>query len=155
MSDVRLNYEAMKFDINYRLGDLDTDEGLESSVLISLFTDKRVREEELPPGEESRRGWWGDEISPFFDDQGGSKLWLLDRGKIDSTTRNKVEEYAREALDWLTDDGVASEVVVKAIIVDRERIDLSVEITKPKERNKFTYRFQLVWEGQLMNVRKV
>ena len=154
MGDVRVQYDDLKFDISYVLGDFETDEGLETAVLISLFSDQRVLEEELPRGETERRGYWGDTISDFFNDRTGSKLWLLDRGKSDERTRNKVQEYAQSALQWLLDDGVASALSVSAQLVNRERVDLDIEIDRPQSRSKFFYRFQLVWDGQLMKVRR-
>lgn len=154
MSDVKVNYDDLTFDISYVLGDLESDEGLETSILISLFSDARVLEEELPIGENDRRGYWGDTVSDFYNDRTGSKLWLLDRGKSSEQTRTKVQEYARDALAWLLDDGVASALDVKATLVNRERVDLSISIDRPKDRSKFFYRFQLVWDGQLIKVRR-
>ena len=58
--------------------DLQAEAGLDTAILISLFTDARVREDELPPGHTWRRGWWGDDVEDEPDIT-GSKLWLLRR----------------------------------------------------------------------------
>lgn len=156
MTDVALRYANQRFDIAYGLGDLASDEGLETAVLLSLFTDRRVLDEELAPGETDKRGWWGDQIAEVPQDLIGSKLWLLDRAAANPETRNRAEAYAKEALQWLLDDGVAASLNVAATLVDRNaRIDIAVEIVRPMEKNIFYYRFQLVWDGQLLNARKV
>ena len=150
MSDVALVYDRLRFDVLLELGDLLSDEGYETAVNISLFTDARVLPEELPAGESERRGWWGDEFNDIAGDQIGSKLWLLDRSKISEDTRNRAEEYAKDALQWFIDDGIAESVKVTATLVNKtERIDIGVEIARPRVKDLYYYRFQLVWDGQL------
>ena len=87
--------------------DLGNDDGLETAVLLSLFTDRRVRPEELPPGVSWRRGWWGDGLNDD-QDQTGSKLWLLHRAKRTPDLLVRARGYASEALAWLVGDGVAT-----------------------------------------------
>ena len=41
--------------------DLLSDDGLETAILISLFSDARVRDDELPAGHTWKRGFWGDD----------------------------------------------------------------------------------------------
>lgn len=155
MTDVALVYKNQGYDINYFHGELESDEGLETAVIISLFSDRRVLPEEIDKNSDDLRGWWGDEFSETPGDQIGSRLWLLDRSKIGQETRNRVQEYASEALDWLTDSGVADSVTVTAAILNgNEAILLSIEITRPKNRTLSFYRFQLVWDGQLLKLRK-
>ncbi len=62
-------------------GNLDTDEGLETAVTISLFTDARAGEADGVSTEQDPRGWWG---SAFLSPEGdiGSKLWLMFRNKL-------------------------------------------------------------------------
>lgn len=125
--------------------DLKNDGGLETAILISLFTDQHVDLDEVPFGETSQRGWWGDLFPDIEGDEIGSKLWTLGRRKTTLPTRNKIIELARNSLQWLIEDGVASEVNVDAEIVARDRIDLSIEIIRPNEPNQ---RFDVVWNAQ-------
>ncbi len=152
MSDVALRQDKLRYDISVELGDLLSDEGFETAVIISLFTDRRVLDEELDTSDAERRGWWGDsdEISDYPGDLIGSKLWLLDRAKRSEETRNRAEAYAKEALQWFLDDGIAESISVKATLVNAtERIDLEICIQRPKTKNIYYYRYQLVWDGQL------
>lgn len=112
-------------------GDLAGDEGLETAILISLFTDQRVREDELPPLETSRRGWFGDMVSPIEGDQIGSKLWLYDREKITDTVLAQMETRATASLQWLIDDGVASAVSVTVTREELYKVKFNVVVTRP------------------------
>lgn len=139
---------GLGFDIEYRIGDFASDAGLETAVAISLFTDRRVTDDELPLGETDRRGWWGDMFPDLDGDQIGSKLWLLEREKITDDTLNRAQEYAEEALAWLIEDGVAESVTVEASVGSSDRLDLAVSITRPKNENVALFRYQLNWDAQ-------
>jgi phage gp46-like protein len=99
---------------------LEADDGLETAVIISLFTDRRANADDvLPDGGDDRRGWWGDGWPDVDRDKIGSRLWLLSREKDMRQVVNRAREYARESLQWLIDDGVARQVEVSAGWVDR------------------------------------
>lgn len=120
------------------IGELD--DGLEAAVLISLFSDARVTDDEMPPEEKINRGWWGDlfEESPI-----GSKLWLLKREKKTAQNIKRVKEYALECLQWLVDDGAASLVEVDLVEQGEFQV-LVVEISKPNQPKQI-YKFNLKW----------
>jgi len=62
----------------------------------------------------------------------GSELWLLKQaGKVDGLTAGTVERMAREALQWLVDDGLARSVACRAECNGKNRIDYVVTITRP------------------------
>lgn len=90
------------------LPDLSTiDDVLVESVLICLFTDKYVPDEQMPYQLGSNGGWHGDAIPlgyPEIDDTDyswGSRLWTLKRAKITDETPTQVKEMIEEALDPL------------------------------------------------------
>ena len=57
--------------------DVAIDDGFNTAVYISLFTDQRVDDESLLDDKNDRRGYWAD----VFDEKPmGSKLWLLASG---------------------------------------------------------------------------
>lgn len=109
-------------------GGIASDDGLATSVLLSLFLDRRARADDvLPdPASDDRRGWLGDAFAP--DDRIGSRLWLLARRRQDEETRRQAEEFAAEALDWLIEDGLATAVRVSAEWVSMGVLGLRVEI---------------------------
>lgn len=109
------NTDVMSGQISFVQNDLSVSYSLLTPVLVSLFTDARAAEDDpLPdPGNGDRRGWWGDATN--LDKQGdsvGSKLWLLEREKSTDEVLSKAEQYIREALQWMLDEGIASAIDV-------------------------------------------
>lgn len=151
MSDIALQLkEDSTFDLVIQDGDFSRDEGLETAIAISLFTDRRVTEEQVPFGQTSRRGWWGDMFSENDGDQIGSRLWTLQREKKTQELLRRAEDYTREALNWLIEDGVASSITAQAIFVgdnSSRTWQLNVAITRPSGRQS---RFEIVWSKQAL-----
>lgn len=126
-------------------GDLASDPGMETAVLLSLFTDRRAEVDDVPPSgdERDRRGWWADEFAEVESDLIGSRLWLLDRGKRTSETPLRAKEYALEALRWTTEDRVAASVDV-TIEETPSALLIAVAVQRPG-RDPTTFRYQHVW----------
>jgi len=130
------------------------DDGLETAVIISLFTDRRARDDdELPdPNNPDKRGWWGDLVAEVEDDQIGSRLWLLERSKTTPDVLVKAKEYAEEALDWLISDGIAKRGEVE---VERQnpggndRLAILVKIFQSDEAGEIALKFNTRWEAQV------
>ena len=76
--DIKIKYDndLMEGDIDFLNGDLIREDGLETAVLISIFTNKRALDSDnlINPGE--KRGWWGDLVSDIEGDKIGSKFWF-------------------------------------------------------------------------------
>ena len=104
--------------------DLGGSDPITTAVIISLFSDARVTDEEWLAGS-SRRGFWGDCLT---DGRTGSKLWLLGREKRTPDVLRAYEDYAREALRWLVDDGLAEAIAVTATFPDAQTVFLRVAI---------------------------
>lgn len=120
--------------------DLAAGRDLETAVLISLFTDRRAEPDDvIPDGSGDPRGWWGD---PDL----GSRLWLLERAKQTEDTRQRAQDYAQEALEWLVEDGVADEVTVVAEWQARGFLGLRVTIVEPDGREG-VLNYQWAWQG--------
>lgn len=103
------------FDLDQAGYDLRTESGLRSAVMVSLFTDRRAKDDDvIPDGTDDRRGSWQDAYLDATDDSHGSRLWLLSREKEIPQTLVRAREYAEEALQWLIDDGIAKGVTVLA-----------------------------------------
>lgn len=106
-------------------GDLVMDTGLATSVIASIWTDRRgTLEDELGPNDDPR-GYWADRDG----DRWGSRLWLLDRAKALDGTLRLAELYAAESLAWMRRIGMAQSVRAKAAWLDRGhlRVDVTVE----------------------------
>lgn len=111
---------------------MNIEPGLETSliraVVISLFTWRRAATDD-PVDDDERFGWWGDSYPTIADDRIGSRLWLLRRVKLTADTQRDAEFYAREALQWLLDDGQVLEVDVITERADSYRLNLQVILT--------------------------
>ncbi len=138
MADALLAWDAAAGAADLRIvtGDLAPDDGLQTAVVISLFSDARV-EADLPPGQVDPRGWWGDAGT---DDGTGSKLWLARPSKAQGALPARVEAWALEALQWLLDDAAATAVEALAEWGARNRLDLLVTVTLPAgDRREYTF----------------
>lgn len=132
----------------YTTTDVESDEGLETAVLLSLFTDRWAETTDvLPSSETDRRGWWADAIPVVEGDLWGSRLWLLAREKEQASVLERAREYTREALQWMLDDKVAERVDVTAEIVSRGVLGLTIVIHRPKVDSS-DFRFDYNWESQ-------
>ncbi|MGD2215152.1 MAG: phage GP46 family protein [Gemmatimonadales bacterium] len=118
---------------------------LEAAVVVSLFTDRRIEPQELLSGDEDRRGWWGDSFPETVGDGWGSRLWLGDRALLVDGTPERLRQYVEDALAWLVQDGVATEVVAD---VRREgsAISLGVEIRRGRSEDPDVLRYAYAWE---------
>lgn len=129
--------------------DLARDDGLESAVLVSLFTDRRATPEQIRAGEDRAelRGWWGDFNPPADGDKTGSLLWLLRREKQTRETLARARQYAEQALAWMLEDRVAAAVTVATEYLSMGVMRIVVDIDRP-DSDRLTYRYDYEWAAQ-------
>jgi phage gp46-like protein len=128
--------------------DLKTDDGLQTAIFISLWTDRRVNEDEtLPFGETDRRGYFGDNYADVPGDQIGSRLWTLDRAKQMQQSMIDARTYCEEALQWLKDDGVCDSFTVEVTNPEFQTWIITVKIYKP-DTDPATYKYNYNWQEQ-------
>lgn len=143
--DLGLNLIDGMFDLKIEKGDVVRDDGLETAVIISLFTDRRVTEEEKPYLANSKRGYWGDLFSEIDGDKMGSRLWTLEREKRTTEVLRRSEDYAREALQWMIEDGVVLSISANASYDENKFLIIDLEIRKPLGNES---RYQVLWDKQ-------
>lgn len=146
MTDVALQQLGVgQFGIGVTADDLLADDGLETAVVISIFSDRRLPDGTAPnDGTNNPRGWWGD----IGDPDGvpiGSLLWLLWREKVLPETVARAKEYCQQALRWMIDDGIARAVSVTAERAGLSQISIGIEIARPSGEVR---RFAYLWDGQ-------
>lgn len=147
LADLALTWSSITADLSLIDSDLASDLGLETAVLLSLFTDRRAEDDDPPPSgdDNDRRGWWADQFATVEGDRLGSRLWLLDRSKRTDEVRRRGEEYARESLAWMIEDHVAEAVDVVTEVTTRE-LRIAVVVTRPG-REPLALRFAHVWDS--------
>jgi phage gp46-like protein len=144
MSDVKLTFDDSigEYDLRIVNGDIEADDGLETAVVLSLFCDRRVPDGEAKPEHaRNRHGWWADETLPD-NDQIGSLLWLLQRGKITDEMIKRAKEYAEDALSWMITDGVAESVTCTITREDLNGLVFDIEISQPEN---VVHKYKLPW----------
>jgi phage gp46-like protein len=92
------------------------DAGIENAALISLLTDP---------------GWFGNQFLETDLRVGDSTFEEVCSGTLTKTTFVKAESEAKRALEWMVDEGIASEI--RADVANREGIgiDAVVSIVRP------------------------
>ena len=147
MSDLALTYRNGLIDLDLGDGGASIDDGLYTAVIVSLFSDRRAEPGDvLPDGTDDRRGWWGDIYPDVDGDRIGSRLWLLAREKQTPAVIRRAEGYAREALQWLIDDGIAGRVDVAGSNPADSVLALSVSIFRPTGE-RVDFKFDHLWEA--------
>lgn len=135
-------------DLSIVNNDFLSDDGLETAVHLSLFLDARAHDDdELPPGQTDRRGWFGDALSPIDGDSTGSRLWLLAREKVTQQIPTRAREYAAEALAWLTLRKVADRVEIATEITAPGMLGIGVDIFRPN-RDPVHFQYSYTWAAQ-------
>lgn len=123
MSVARLEYDnaVQLADITTDLdGALRTDDGFTTAVIISLFTRRRAN---------GQFGWWADALVDDGDPI-GSKLWTLQRAKVNLETLRKVRTYSEEALAWMLTSGAAKSVAATAERLGMQSVALRIVILR-------------------------
>lgn len=126
---------------------VETATDIENAITLSLFTWRRaLPDDRLPDFTDDRRGWFGDALAEVEGDRIGSRLWLLSREKLTTETIARAREYAREALQWMIDDKIATRVDVDAERQGIDRLDLVVTIHRSDGTSR-VLRYASAWEA--------
>ena len=114
---------------------------LKDAVVVSLFTWRRSNDGDLPT-DAFRYGWWAD---TYNSSKIGSRLYLLPREKITDDLIPKIDSICHEALQWLIDDGVVSEILITSARIDIGTIGTSIVIVKNSE-TVLSLDFSNIWK---------
>lgn len=140
--DLALCFDAElgAFDLVVAGGGLVTNSTLDTAIALSLFTDARADVDQLEDAgrfaEADPRGWWA---GPY-----GSTLWLYERAKLTADTITAIRSACIEALEWLTDSGIARELEVDAERIGRDRIALTITVF---QQENVPVEYSYVWDA--------
>ncbi len=125
-------------------GQLTAEHDLKTAALISLFTWRRARADDiLPDPGMSLKGCWMDALNAR---QMGSRLWLLQREKQTRVVVLRAKEYAQEALAWLVEDGVCMSIEVQAEISAPGVLGLQCTFIRDRTPN-LKFQFDFAWSN--------
>jgi phage gp46-like protein len=115
-------------------GDILTKDFFDTSLLMSVYCERRALESEMPVSHQ-RRGWIGNEETPDFEI--GSKLWLSYQSRKVTDTLNDVKTSLENGLSWLVEDNLLVNIEVTPFFTDKgcsASIDLFRANSKPERK---------------------
>lgn len=117
--------------IDESTGDFVLTGGLETAVIVSLFSDRRARKDEVADPM-LRRGWDGDLVPDVPGDVHGSGLWLYEQRRLGPGDYGGVRIEAETALAWMVGEGLARSASAAVTPVPAKRqLQLRVTLTEP------------------------
>lgn len=120
-------------------GDILTEDFFDTSILYSLFGERRASLSEVVEAR-FRRGWIGN----TDDFENGSKIWLLSQSRLTRDVLNRIQDEAKKSLAWLVKDDFAVSIDDAIASVNNGR--LFVEIIIRRSRDKIIRRSYELWE---------
>jgi phage gp46-like protein len=126
---------------------LDTSMELVTAVAVALFTHRTAEDDDpLPNYASDRRGWWADhEADELYGGWPiGSRLWLLSREKQTEDTRNRAEEYIREALDPFVERRIVDSYDLTVDWFAFERLGAEITLYRG-QKESIAVRFETLW----------
>lgn len=147
MADLALTLDplALLFDLAMDGSDLSMVDPLASSFAVSFFCWRRANDDDYVTPSDTRNGWWGDSYSDIPGDLTGSRIWLLFREKVTVALLPKVEQMAREATQWMLDDGVAARVDIVTELQGMDRVALGVTAYRADGTVLSSLRYDDLW----------
>lgn len=141
---------GLDLSIDAATADFAREDTLATAVMLSLLCDRLAQAHEVPAAAD-RRGWWADAYSQsnpidrIAPESFGSRLWLLMREKQVPKTRERLQDYVKEALAWMIEDGLVKSVEA-AVFVPRAGwyvADVVLQLVTS------TRRFRFEWNGDM------
>lgn len=146
--DIALAWDPLnaRGDWSIEAGQLALGDDLASAILISLFSDRVLPDDQLPPdGTGDRRGWWAD---TYRGQPLGSRLWTLERGVKSNgpALLASAKDMCLEALSWLVSDGVAARIDVTTFWLAANKLGIMIKIAKPTGTPQ-AFEYAWSWQG--------
>lgn len=111
-------------------GALAVDPTLKTAILISFGSRARAKPDDRLQDPTELGGWWGDAFADVPGDNFGSRFWTL-QGLHMGEALPLAEPIAREALQWMVEDGLADSFEIEVEAVQKDRIGIRVGVVQP------------------------
>ena len=136
MPDVRLYLTPDGGNVDVHAGQFDLADGLETSVVLSLFGGNS--DDSGSAGDDSKQ-WWGNltETDPARIYRSETQAFLTERPAT-SGNLALLEECAERDLEWMKSYG-AEEITVTATLPSLDRVSLVIAIVINNEERRFTF----------------
>jgi phage gp46-like protein len=129
---------------------LAADNALNTAILLSLFTWRRATDYDKLPSGNDPMGWWGDTVDlDEYEQPLGSRLWLLQRATLNAATARLAEDYAREALQPLINQGAVARFECAASFDQVSGVlALAVDAYSQNGTKIYSQRFTKLWSQE-------
>ena len=118
-------------DPNDPIREIVEEDGLMTAIQVSLFSNKLATSLEIPDNYK-RNGFLGTLLEEGNHE--GSGLYLLDARRMSDQLLADAENYTRDALAWLIDDGIADSIEVATAKKDERSIFIYIYLYKNADR---------------------
>ena len=140
--DVRLiRKDDGLFDLTVSNNILETVDGFETAIIVSLLTDARAPSSSVQ-SPSRRRGWVGNIITAASGRELGSRLWLFSQSRLTDAILNDLAIAAQESLNWMVEDGIAKSVVATVLKTDLRSVIVNITITTIEGKEQ---RYAVLW----------
>ena len=137
---LRLNESTGLYDFDLDInGDIETADFFDTSLLYSIFGERRASPDEVVQPQ-LRRGWVGND-----DFENGSKIWLLYQARLTRSILNRLQDEAEKATRWLIDDGFVVSIDQIVALVSNGRVLLDMKFRRSGD--KINRKLFVLWEN--------
>lgn len=123
-------------------GDIETDETLDTAILMSIFEEARATSSEVPASQ-SRRGWIGNETTPAFEQ--GSKAWEFEQERITGSILAELGVVINNSLGKLVDEGIAVSVNVLTPYLQNGAVVVPIDIGR--DGSEVERKYYSLWDN--------
>ncbi|WP_022940105.1 phage GP46 family protein [Psychromonas hadalis] len=103
---------------------VSSENGLKHAVLQSLLNWEKAQNNDPLDEDQDKQGWWASEFVQAV----GCRDWTLARAKQTPDTLNRAKRYTEQALQWLIDEKVATQIDVN-VSFKGDRLNRVIEFT--------------------------
>lgn len=135
--------ESGVFDLRVDGADFAHVDGMETAIVVSLFTDARAPDSVVKSAK-NRRGWVGDILTANVGRTLGSLLWTYDQSRLTRDILNRLDVTVENALKWMVDDGIAREISAEVTQDSSRGIIINIDILTPDGKNQ---KYAILWKA--------
>jgi len=129
------------FDLVVSNNVLETIDGFETAIIVSLLTDARAPSSSVQTPSR-RRGWVGNILTAASGRELGSRLWLFSQSRLTDAILNDLAVAAQESLNWMIEDGIAKSVAATVLKTGLRSVTVNIVITTIEGKEQ---RYAVLW----------
>lgn len=125
--DIKLNQDKGYFDLDFKDGDFELINSLETAVYMSVLGYKRAEQSEVS-NSIFRKGHYLNQFNDVAGYQIGGKLWLYtEQERNIEDNIELVNDSIKDSLKWLLDDNICKEININTKSA-KETLDVDIEL---------------------------